>query len=269
MTPLVRASGLVLERGGRRLVDDVSLDVARGELVALAGPNGAGKSTLLRLLSGELAPEAGAVELDGMPLPRLGPDALGRVRAVMPQETVLQFAFTVREVVTMGRHPHRRTPRAERDAAAVATALRSTDVEPLAGRTFPTLSGGERARTTLARVLAQEAPLLLLDEPVAALDLRHQEQALQVARRVADEGGAVVAALHDLNLAGAYADRVVLLRDGRVAGAGRPWHVLCSELLEAVFGHPVVVVRSPSGGGPLVVPVRSAAGAAASGSRPR
>ena len=174
----------------------------------------------------------------------------------MPQETVLQFAFTVREVVAMGRHPHRRNG-SERDGEAVESAMRWTETLDLRRRTYPTLSGGERGRTTLARVLAQESPILLLDEPTAALDIRHQERAMTVARSYADSGGAVIAVLHDLNLAAAYADRIALLDEGRLAALGPPWAVLREDLLGSVFDHPVVVTRSPCGDSPLVVPTRA------------
>jgi iron complex transport system ATP-binding protein len=252
---VLRGEGLTYAIGGATLVDGIDVEARAGEVLALAGPNGAGKSTLLRLLAGELEPTGGNVELGGRPLAGIAPGERARLRAVMPQDTVLQFAFTVREVVEMGRHPHRGAG-GERDGAAVESAMRWTEVQDLGDRTFPTLSGGERSRTTLARVLAQEAPVLLLDEPTAALDIRHQERAMTVARSFADSGGTVVAVLHDLNLAGAYADRVALLDQGRLAGVGTPWDVLREDLLGRVFGHPVRVLPSPWGDAPLVVPER-------------
>jgi iron complex transport system ATP-binding protein len=254
----LRARGATFAVADTRLVDGIDLDVHAGELVALVGPNGAGKSTLLRLLAGELAPTRGTIELDGEPLAGCSPLELARRRAVMPQDTVLRFAFTVLEVVQMGRFPH---PAGEGgDEEAVDRALAAMELEPLAERTFPTLSGGERARATMARVLAQSTPVLLLDEPTASLDLRHQERGRAIAREAADAGGAVVAVLHDLNLAAAYSDRLGLLHGGRLAGMGPPWDVLRQDLLETVFEHPVTITRSPAGDAPLVVPDRYAAG---------
>jgi iron complex transport system ATP-binding protein len=255
MSIRVRAADVTYAIGGATLVDGIDLEVARGEVLAVAGPNGAGKSTLLRLLAGEIEPTRGVVELAGRALAEIDARERARLRAVMPQETVLQFAFTVEEVVAMGRHPHRGA-RPSRDREAVEDAMRWTEVRELRDRTYLTLSGGERSRTTLARVLAQEAPVLLLDEPTAALDIRHQERALTVARSFADTGRTVVAVLHDLNLAAAYADRIALLDRGRLAGLGSPWTVLNESLLGSVFGHPVRVTRSPWGDAPLVVPER-------------
>jgi iron complex transport system ATP-binding protein len=252
VTPLLEARELSWSVGGRPLVRGVDLEVRAGELVALVGPNGAGKSTLLRLVAGELEPERGSVRLAGAPLGSRSLVERARLRAVMPQETLLRFAFTVRQVVELGRFA---APDPSADERVVDEALRTTGVAHLASRAFPTLSGGERALATLARVLAQEAPLLLLDEPTASLDLSHQQHAMAVARAAAEAGGGVLAVVHDLNLAATYADRIVLLADGRVVAAGPPWEVLTEERLEAVFGCPVVVVTSPCGDCPLVVPV--------------
>ena len=156
----------------------------------------------------------------------------------------------------MGRAPWARTPAEEDDDVAVAEAMAQTDVTALAARALPSLSGGERARVALARVLAQATDILLLDEPTAALDLRHQEDLLRVARRRAEEGSAVAIVLHDLNAALAYADRVTLLSGGRVAGAGAPPDVLTADRIEAVYGQPVDVIAHPGTGVPLVVPRR-------------
>jgi iron complex transport system ATP-binding protein len=256
MNVLLRAKAIGVRVEDRALLDGVDLELRAGEVLALTGPNGAGKSTLLRVLAGELEPTSGRIELDGRPLGSHSPHERARLRAVMPQETVLAFAFTVREVVAMGRHPRRSTD-AESDTAAIDRALRSTELEPFAERTFTTLSGGERGRTTLARVLAQESPILLLDEPTATLDIRHQERAMQIARSFAEAGGAVLAVLHDLNLAAAYAHRIALLERGRLAAIGPPWTVLSEAVLARVFEHPITVMRSPGGNTPLVVPQRN------------
>ena len=252
---LLVANAVTYRINDRALVDGVSLGVAAGEVLALVGPNGAGKSTLLKLLSGDLAPHAGEVTLDGRPLTRYGARELALRRALLPQQTILQFAFTARAVVTMGRHPHLgMAGDSPTDAVMVEEALARTETLPLAERVYPSLSGGEQARVSLARVLAQEAPVLLLDEPTAALDLRHQQVVLRVARELAREGAAVLAVLHDLNLAATHADRVALLADGRLVADGTPWEVLTAERLSAVFAHPVAVVPHPQRDCPLILP---------------
>jgi iron complex transport system ATP-binding protein len=236
-------------------VDGVSLDLARGEVLALVGPNGAGKSTLLKLLAGDLSPSGGEVTLEGRPLARFGAKELALKRALLPQQTILQFAFTARAVVAMGRHPHLgMAGESPEDDAVVEAALARTETVPLAERVYPSLSGGEQARVSLARVLAQETPVLLLDEPTAALDLRHQQSVLRIARDLAREGTAVLAVLHDLNLAATYADRIALLDEGKLVADGTPWDVLTEERLSAVFRHPIGVVRHPRRDCPLVLP---------------
>lgn len=234
---MIRAAEVSLSAGQATLLDQVSMAVDAGELVAVVGPNGAGKSSLLSVLAGDQRPGSGTVTVAGQDVFSLRPAKLARLRAVLPQRVTLAFPFTVAEVVEMGLHARRR----DGDGEAVAWALAVTDVAHLAGRRYPTLSGGEQARVSLARVLVQQAPVLLLDEPTAALDLRHQEQVMRVARDRAAEGDAVVVVLHDLNLAAAYADRVVLLRDGRIAAQGPPAEVLDAEVLSDVYACPVEV----------------------------
>jgi iron complex transport system ATP-binding protein len=251
----LRAAGVSVRLGGAEVLRDVDLAVTGGELVALAGPNGAGKSTLLGALAGDVALDSGEVTLDSRSVHTVAPTALARQRAVLLQQQGLSFGFRVTDVVRMGRSPWHRTPEADRDDEVVASAMGLTDVDALADRVFPTLSGGERARTSFARVLAQETPVLLLDEPTAALDIRHQEALLAVARTAARSGSAVVVVLHDLSLAAAYADRVCLLDAGRVAADGRPEEVLTAERLSAVYEHPVSVTRVD--GSLVVVPVRA------------
>ncbi|MBD7919555.1 heme ABC transporter ATP-binding protein [Cellulomonas sp. Sa3CUA2] len=259
---VLRAEGVRVAYGAHTVLDGVDLEVAAGEVVALVGPNGAGKSTLLSVLGGDPRPDAGRVLLDGVELQAQDLRRLARRRAVMLQETRLSFPFRVEEVVHMGRHPWRGTPQEDGDDAVVAAAMSDADVVHLAARTFPTLSGGEKARTSFARTLAQQAPVLLLDEPTAALDVRHQEALLARVRQAAREGAAVVVVLHDLTLAAAWADRVVVLADGRVRADGAPADVLTSDLLSAVYQHPVDVWHRPSGvpGAPaeiVVLPVRA------------
>lgn len=254
---VLAARGVRLAYGAHRVLDGVDLDVRAGEVVALVGPNGAGKSTLLGVLAGEPRPDAGQVLLDGADVRTVPLADLARRRAVMLQEVRVSFPFRVREVVAMGRHPWRGTPQEVDDDAVVDRALVDADVVPLAGRTFPTLSGGERARAAFARVLAQDGRVLLLDEPTAALDVRHQEAVLARARAAARTGCAVVVVLHDLTLAAAYADRVVVLADGRVAADGPPRDVLTSALLTEVYGHPLEVVPRAGTDELVILPVRA------------
>ncbi|MBO0514724.1 ATP-binding cassette domain-containing protein, partial [Streptomyces beijiangensis] len=177
-------------------------------------------------------------------------------RAVLPQDTALSFPFPVEDVVRMGRAPWAGTEREAEDDAAVAAAMAATEVCEFAARPFSTLSGGERARVALARVLAQRAPLLLLDEPTAALDLRHQELVMRICRDRAAAGDAVVVVLHDLGLAAAYANRVAILESGRIAAAGAPGEVFGEELLSRVYRQPVEVLPHPESRVPLIIPRR-------------
>ncbi|SDL04332.1 iron complex transport system ATP-binding protein [Nocardioides sp. YR527] len=239
---------------GHPILHRVSTSVSPGEVVALVGPNGAGKTTLLSVMAGDLAPSAGTVTLDGTPLSAWKQLPLARRRAVLPQEHRLAFGFRAAEVVRMGRAPWARTASEAADDEVVASAMARTDIEPLASRTFPTLSGGEKGRTSFARVLAQTTPLVLLDEPTAALDLRHQDQVLAEARRLASGGSAVVAVLHDLSVAAAYADRIVVLAAGEIVADGPPREVLDADLIGTVYEHPVDVIEHD--GRLLVVPSR-------------
>ncbi|WP_348789812.1 heme ABC transporter ATP-binding protein [Leifsonia sp. NPDC080035] len=247
--------GVGVSLGGRRILDAVDLAVRPGELVALIGPNGAGKSTALGALAGDTVPDEGVALVDGRDARRMRPAELGRLRAVLLQQKGVSFSYPVREVVAMGRLPWARTPQSERDEEAVADALERTGTTRLADRDVTTLSGGELARVSLARVLAQDCPIVLLDEPTDALDLGHQEQVLALAAQLARTGRAVLAVLHDLNLAATYADRIVLLSGGRVVATGDAETVLVPALLSGVYAHPVDVVEHPRTGRPLVLPV--------------
>lgn len=253
------ARGVRVRYGTRAVVDGVDLEVRAGEVLALLGPNGAGKSTLLGVLAGDVLPDEGVVELDGADVRAMRLDDLARRRAVLLQENRLSFPFDVLDVVRMGRAPWRGTDREDGDDAVVDAVMATADVTHLADRRYPTLSGGEKARVSFARTLAQEPTVLLLDEPTAALDIRHQESLLAEAVRWARDGAAVVVVLHDLTLAAAYADRVVLLADGHVRGDGTPRDVLTGELLTDVYRHPIEVVHRPGSDELVVLPVRAAA----------
>jgi len=251
---VIRASEVIVDLDGRRVLDDISLDVRPGEVLALVGPNGAGKSTLLSVLSGERQPASGHVVLDERELSRYSALELARRRAVLTQENSLSFPFRVLEVVQMGRSPWTRTAEIARDSGAVNDAAARADIAHLAARRFTELSGGERARVSLARVLAQETEFVFLDEPTAALDLRHQEDVRRIARDLADAGRAVVVVVHDLSFAGAIADRIALLGAGRLIALGAPAEVLTAEAISTVYELPVDVVELD--GRPVIIPRR-------------
>lgn len=252
----LRAEGVTVERAGRPILSQVDLEVHHGETLALVGPNGAGKSTLLGALCGDLRPKTGTVEIAGAPLNAWTPRELAMRRSMLPQHHTLSFPFTVAEVVRMGRMPWFGTELEEEDDSAVGQAMRDADVAALADRPFPSLSGGEQARVALARVLAQRAAVVLLDEPTAALDIRHQELVFAVTRGQTVRGHAVVAVVHDLGLAAAYADRVAVLSAGRLVACGPPHEVLTQSLLSEVYQHEIEVLPHPRTGRPLVLPHR-------------
>ncbi len=240
----------------RPILEDASIEIAPAEVHALVGPNGAGKSTLFGVLAGDIAPRTGTVRLDGQRLSDIRPRDLARRRAVLLQHNAVFFSFTVRQVVQMARAPWARTPAEADDDNAVAAAMLATEVLHLGGRSVSSLSGGERARVALARVLAQRTEVLFLDEPTAALDLKHHEDVMRIARARAREGATVAIVLHDLNAALAHADRVTLLSRGRVVASGTPAEVLTAGRIEAVYGQAVEVFDHPTSGVPLVVPRR-------------
>ncbi|RZQ59906.1 heme ABC transporter ATP-binding protein [Amycolatopsis suaedae] len=257
MTPLVEARDVGVVAGRRTLLDGVSLAVRPGEVLALVGPNGAGKSTLLAVLAGDRAPGTGTVTAGGRPLREWSARALARHRAVLPQHNPVSFPFEVGEIVRMGRAPWAGTAAESDDDRLVAAALADTELTTFARRRYPTLSGGEQARAALARVLAQDTPLLLLDEPTAALDLRRQEEVLRLATARAATGAGVLLVVHDLAVAAGYADRIAVLDGGRIAAVGPPERVCTAELLSEVYRHPVEVIEHPRTGRPLVLPLRA------------
>jgi iron complex transport system ATP-binding protein len=236
--------------GHRAVLRSVDLGLARGDLVAMVGTNGSGKTTLLRLLTGILRPNSGAVRFDGRPLAGWRRVDLARRVAVLPQQLELPVGFRVAELVAMGRAPHARRLFAstEADERAVTRALADADALDLADRFADELSGGERQRVLVAMALAQEPDLLLLDEPTLHLDLAHQVALLAAIRRLRDQRGlTVLAVLHDLNLAAAFAPRVAVLDQGRVVADGPPAEVLSPDLVRRVFGVLVDEARTPDG----------------------
>jgi iron complex transport system ATP-binding protein len=239
------ANMVSVQLGTRTVLHGVSLTVEPGELVLLAGRNGAGKSTLLRCLIGAFEPNVGSAQLHGKPILSWRARERAREVAFVPQDTDVPFDFTGRELVTMGRHPHRGRGEAMRpeDTAAVDRALDLLDAAAFADRSVTTLSGGEQRRIAVARSLATEARLLLLDEPTSNLDLEHALQLVKLLRGLADVGHGVLVASHDLNLFAPYSDRVVLLHEGRALVDAPPQVALAAEHIETVFG---VQSRTPS-----------------------
>lgn len=253
---MIEAHGISVRAGSATLVDDVSVAARPGDLVAIIGPNGAGKSTLLRVLAGDIDPAAGGVAIDGRPLADVDIPTRAEIRAMFSSDSEVAVPFSVWEVTMMGRHPRRRDPNnsAALDTAVVEQSLARMAVADLADRVHATLSSGERTRVGLARVFAQEAQVLLLDEPTTALDVGHEVMVMGEVRAEAAAQRAVVAVLHDLNAAARYATAIVAMHRGRVVATGAPQDVLTEALLSEVYGHPMRVLPHPLGEGLLVVP---------------
>ncbi len=248
MAALIQAHKLAFSFDSTPIIKDASLTLNPGEFVGLIGPNGAGKTTLLKMLGGLLKTGEGDLILMDKPLASYTSQGIAQIVAHVPQSTAMDFAFTVRELVLMGRSPHlgRFAWEGSADHAIADSALARMNLSDLAGRFITTLSGGERQRAFIARALAQEPQVLLLDEPTANLDVRHQLDVLEtVVRLVAEEGLGVVAALHDLSLAAQFCDRLILLDSGRVLVDDTPEAVLTPDYLEAVFGVRAQVYRDP------------------------
>jgi iron complex transport system ATP-binding protein len=257
---MIEINDIAVTLGGTEILDGVTTDIGDGRFVGLVGPNGAGKTTLLRAINCVLKPNSGSVEVDGDPVTDLSSKEASRRIAVVPQDTTLSFDFPVEEVVAMGRHPYRSRfsgPKPsmadESDRRIVEDAMERTEVEHLAERSITAVSGGERQRVLLARALAQDTPVLLLDEPTASLDVNHQVRTLELVRKLADEDGkTVVAAIHDLNLAAHYCDELRLLAGGEIRASGDPEAVLAEDHLEAAFDTRAVVSRHPVTGSTYV-----------------
>jgi iron complex transport system ATP-binding protein len=254
---ILRAREVTFAYNGPPVVNGVSLELVPGKLIGAIGPNGAGKSTLVRLLSGLLRPQAGEITLDGRPLTAWRRRELAQRIAVVPQSPVLPETFTAAEVVLLGRTPHLGLLGSEkaRDWEIARQAMERVQVWHLANRLIGTLSGGERQRVVVARALAQEPSILLLDEPTTHMDVNHQLGLIVLVRHLAAEYGlAVLAVLHDLNLASQYCDELLLLAEGRVVARGRPSEVITEELISKAYHADVLVLTHPQTGRPIVVP---------------
>lgn len=241
----LEAQNISVQIGAARLLEQVSLAIQPSQFLAVLGPNGAGKSTFLKVLCGEITPSLGMVCFDQRPLRNWKPLELAKRRAVLPQDSSLEFGFTALEVALLGRNPFIRLRETERDVQIAQTALAVVDAAHLESRSYPTLSGGERQRVQLARVLAQiwgdsdtpsQGSYLLLDEPTSSLDLAHQHETLAIAKGLSQQGIGVLAVLHDLNLAAMYATQVAVLARGRLVAYGTPQEVLNQSLIQSVFG---------------------------------
>ena len=242
---------------GREVLTGLSLEIGSGERVAILGPNGSGKTTLLRLLSGARTPSRGCILLDGRPLDTVSRPEVARKIAVVPQDLTIPFAFTAREVVELGRTPHLRLLGGFRahDRLAVESAMAQTDTTRLSDRITHELSGGERQRVIIAMTLAQEPEILLLDEPTHLLDIARQAEILDLISELnLRRGLTVVAAIHDLNLAGRYFNRLLILHRGTVLAEGTPEAVLRSDIVEEAYGGPVEIVRNGNARAPIVLP---------------
>ncbi|MBK5567297.1 heme ABC transporter ATP-binding protein [Ensifer sp. SSB1] len=258
---MISVSNLSVRLGGRPVIHGVSLEALPGALTAIVGPNGSGKTTTLKAISGELSPADGTIRINGRDLRGLKPWELALMRGVLPQSTVISFPFTVREVVRLGLAAGANADPAAHDRVTVE-ALEAVDLAGFAGRFYQELSGGEQQRVQLARVLCQitdpvidgEPRYLLLDEPVSSLDIRHQLGIMQLARKFCERGGGVVAVMHDLNLTAMFADRMVMMKAGKVRACGTPREVLTDETMEAVFGCRMQVGATPAPHVPFVLP---------------
>jgi iron complex transport system ATP-binding protein len=238
MSAAIETKHLAFGYQGRLVLDGLSLVVEKGEMLAILGPNGSGKTTLLRILSGVLQGN-GEIKINGKAMGAYGRRELSRLIAVVPQESQASFPYTVAEIVLMGRASHHNPLlfESEQDRAIARRSMELTDVWPLADRYLHELSGGEKQRAIIARALAQEPEILLLDEPSAFLDLKHQVRVLDLLRRLNRERAlTIVAALHDLNLAALYFPRLILLREGKLYRDGAPAEVLTEETIEEIYG---------------------------------
>lgn len=254
---MLQVRDLTVSYGTATVIDGLDLEVPRGGVTTIVGPNGCGKSTLLRATAGLIPRERGEVVLDGRNTADLKRREIARTLAVLPQTPVAPDGLTVRDLVGRGRHPHQTWLRqvSEEDRGVVREVMELTQVVEFAERPLERLSGGQRQRAWIAMVLAQDTPLVFLDEPTTYLDLSHSMEVLTLVRRLADDmGRTVVMVLHDLNLAARFSDQLVVMKGGEVQAAGTPAEVVSEQLLADVFSLPAVVTEDPVAGGPLIVP---------------
>lgn len=255
--PLLKAHAITCGYGGDPVLQDVSFELAPGDFVGVIGPNGCGKSTLIRAVTGVLRLDAGTVDLEGQDVLKMPRREVARRVAVIPQDAGYLFGFTVLEMVMMGRTPHlRRLQRAsDRDVALTEKALRQTDMLSLKDRKVTELSGGERQRAVIARALAQEPRLLLLDEPDSHLDIGHQIEIFDLISALNREQGLTLLCVsHNLNLASAYCRQLMLMQHGRLTGIGSPEEIITPERIYEVYGVRALVQRSPVNGAPQITP---------------
>tara|TARA_B100000676_G_scaffold275944_1_gene296466 strand:- start:643 stop:1449 length:807 start_codon:yes stop_codon:yes gene_type:complete len=254
--PEISAVELTYKVGSKTIVNAANIQVNAGELVAVVGPNGAGKSTLIGLLAGDLNPTIGSVVISGITVDSASKYSMAQLRTVMSQRMSVSFPFTVEEVVMMGRHPYQSGWRQATgdDRAIVTASMEETGVIEFKDRIYSTLSGGEQRRVSLARAFAQKTDVLLLDEPTSALDIGHQELVMQRCREKANCGQIVLVILHDLNVAAAYADKIAVMQKGKIVSYDIPNAVLVASDLEDVFDYPIIVIKHPKSGTPIVLP---------------
>lgn len=240
-----------------RIIDDLTVCITKGEITALVGPNGSGKSTLLKTLARLMSPQHGVVMLDGKAITSMGSSEVARQLAILPQAPSAPQTLTVRELVEQGRYPHVGALRMlrQQDDLAIREALALTDMTKFSHRHLDSLSGGERQRAWIALTLAQNTPVLLLDEPTTFLDIGHQLEVLELVKRLNQERGmTIVLVLHDLNQAARYADRMIVLNKGQIVSDGQPQDVLTTDLLAEVFGVRATIVADPHSGTPVCLP---------------